>query len=157
MKAIVVYSSQTDNTRKVAEAIAEELGCSTASVAEADVAEYDLVAVGFWYKAAQPDPASQELLAQLAGKKVFLFGTHGAAVGSPPAEKGLAAAKELAKGAEVVGTFSRPGEVDAKFLEVAAKKDPQPPWLAAAPAAKGHPDADDLAAAKAAVKAAVAG
>ena len=67
----------------------------------------------------------------------------------------MAKAKELAAGATVIGTFSCPGEVAEKVLEMAAKKDPQPPWLAAAPAAKGHPDAADLAAAKAAVKAAL--
>ncbi|MBU4235464.1 MAG: flavodoxin family protein, partial [Proteobacteria bacterium] len=51
---------------------------------------------------------------------------------------------ELAVGAHVVATFSCSGEVDAKFMEVAAKKNPQPPWLVDAPAAKGHPDANDL-------------
>ena len=30
------------------------------------------------------------------------------------------------------------------ILEAAANKDPQPPWLKDADAAKGHPDANDL-------------
>lgn len=156
MNAIVIYSSKSNNTKKVAEAIAEEMGCASKPVGEGeDISGYDTVAVGFWYQAGQPDPASQEFLATLAGKKVFLFGTHGAAVGTPPADNGMAKAKELAVGATVIGTFNCPGEVGAKVLEMAAAKDPQPPWLAAAPDAKGHPDNADLAAAKAAVKAAL--
>ncbi len=153
MKAIVIYSSQSNNTKKVAEAVATELNCDMKAVAEAgDISGYDTVAVGFWLKAGGPDPATQEFLPQLSGKKVFLFATHGAAVGTPPAENAMTKAKELAAGAEISGTFSCPGEVAESFLEIAAKKDPQPPWLAAAPAAKGHPDADDIAAVKLAVK-----
>ena len=96
MSAIVIYSSQSNNTRKVAEAVAEEMGCEAKPVAEAgDISAFDTVAVGFWYKAGQPDTASQEFLATLAGKKVFLFGTHGAAVGTPPADNGMAKAKSL--------------------------------------------------------------
>lgn len=156
MSAIVIYSSQSNNTKKVADAIAEELSCESKPVGEVgDLAGYDTVAVGFWYKAGQPDAASQELLAKLAGKKVFLFGTHGAAVGTPPADNGMIKAKELAAGATVAGIFSCPGEVGEKVLEMAAAKDPQPPWLAAAPDAKGHPDEADLAAAKIAVRAAL--
>ena len=156
MSAIVIYSSQSNNTKKVAEAIADELSCESRPVADAgDISSFDTVAVGFWYKAGQPDPASQEFLATLAGKKVFLFGTHGAAVGTPPADNGIAKAKELAAGADIIGTFNCPGEVGEKVLEMAAAKDPQPPWLPAAPDAKGHPDAADLAAARAAVKASI--
>lgn len=152
METIVVYSSQTKNTKKLAAAVAQELGCEMRPVAEAgDISPFALVAVGFWYKAGQPDPATQEFLPQLGGKKVFLFATHGAAVGSPPALGGMAKAQELAAGAEVIGTFSCPGEVDPKFMEMAAKKDPPPPWLIAAPAAQGHPDQQDLAAVKAAL------
>jgi len=156
MSAIVIYSSQSNNTKKVADAVAEEMGCESKPVSEAgDISAYDTVAVGFWYKAGQPDPASQEFLATLTGKKVFLFGTHGAAVGTPPADNGMAKAKELAAGATVVGTFNCPGEVGEKVLKMAAAKNPQPPWLAAAPDAKGHPDEADLAAAKMAARAAL--
>jgi len=156
MSAIVVYSSQSNNTKKVAEAVASELDCEMKTVADAgDISGYDTVAVGFWLKAGGPDPATLKFLPELAGKKVFLFATHGAAVGTPPADNAMVKAKELAAGAEIVGTFDCPGEVAGKVLEMASKKDPQPPWLSAAPAAKGHPDVADLAAARNAVKVAV--
>ena len=53
-------------------------------------------------------------------------------------------ARELAGGANIVGTFNCQGEVPEKILESAANKDPQPPWLKDAGSAKGHPNNDDL-------------
>lgn len=151
MKILVSYSSQTQNTKKLADAIFESLSADgeIKPLAEAgEVEGYDVIALGFWFKAGQPDPASQDFLGKLNGKKVFLFATHGAAPGSAHVQNGLAKAVELAQGAKVLGSFSCQGEVAAKFLEMAASKDPQPPWLGDAPAAKGHPNDTDLAALK---------
>ncbi|MFH1153748.1 MAG: flavodoxin family protein, partial [Pseudomonadota bacterium] len=53
MKSLVVYSSQTDNTEKLAKAIFEELKGEKkmSSMDEAPPADgYDLVAVGFWFQ-----------------------------------------------------------------------------------------------------------
>lgn len=148
MKSLVVYSSKSGNTRKLAEAVYGYLGGDKeiAAVADApDPAGYTFVAVGFWLKAGQPDPESQAFLARLKeGQNVYLFATHGAAAGSAHAENGMKKARELAARAHVLAVFSCPGEVDATFLELAAQKNPQPPWLADSPAAKGHPDANDL-------------
>jgi flavodoxin len=148
MKSLVVYSSKSGNTRKLAEAVYEYLGGDKeiAPVAEApDPDGYSFVAVGFWLMAGQPDPESQAFLARLKeGQDVYLFATHGAAVGSAHAENAMKKAREIAARAHVRAIFSCPGEVDPKVLEKAAQKSPQPPWLADAPAAKGHPDAHDL-------------
>ncbi len=148
MKSLVVYSSESGNTRKLAEAVYEFLSGDKeiATVADApDPAGYGFVAVGFWLKAGQPDPDSQAFLARLKeGQEVYLFASHGAAVGSVHAENGMKKARELAAKAHVRAVFSCPGEVDAKIIETAAQKNPLPPWLADAPAAKGHPDANDL-------------
>ncbi|MFH2124490.1 MAG: flavodoxin family protein [Pseudomonadota bacterium] len=148
MKSLVVYSSKSGNTRKLAEAVYGYLKGDKEIVAIADApdpAGYGFVAVGFWLKAGQPDPDSQAFLARLKeGQDVYLFASHGAAVGSAHAENGMKKARELAAKAHVRAVFSCPGEVDAKFMEVAAQKTPQPPWLGDAPAAKGHPDANDL-------------
>ena len=148
MKSLVVYSSKSGNTRKLAEAVYEYLSGEKemAAVADApDPAGYSFVAVGFWLQAGQPDPDSQAFLARLKeGQDVYLFATHAAAVGSVHAENAMKKARELAGRAHVRATFSCPGEVDAMTLETAAQKNPQPAWLADAPAAKGHPDASDL-------------
>jgi hypothetical protein len=103
------------------------------------------VAVGFWLQAGLPDSDSQAFLAKLKeGQDVYLFASHGAAVGSVHTENAMKKARELAGRAHIRATFSCPGEVDARTLETAAQKNPQPAWLADAPAAKGHPDANDL-------------
>ncbi len=148
MKQLVVYSSQSGNTKKLAEFIFSRLAedKEIKSVAEApDPSGYDVVAVGFWLKAGQPDPDSREYLKKCANVgKLFLFATHGSAADSDCATIGMNRARELAAGAHIVGCFGCPGEVSAKVLESAANKDPQPVWLKDAPAAKGHPNSDDF-------------
>ncbi|MCK5071262.1 MAG: flavodoxin family protein [Desulfocapsa sp.] len=148
MKSLVVYSSKSGNTKKVAEAVYNNIPDDKEIFAIGDApdpAGYDFVAVGFWLQAGQPDPVSQEYFAKIGeGQDVFLFATHGAAVGSPHAEKAMDSAKSMVAKGHVVATYSCAGQVAEKFLEVAAKKDPQPPWLADAPAAVGHPDDMDL-------------
>jgi len=148
MKQLVAYSSQGGNTKKLAEFIFSRLAGDKEikPVADApDPADYDVVAVGFWFKSGGPDPESQEYLKKCKGAgKIFLFATHGAAAGSELAEIGMNRARELTAGMQIAGSFSCPGEVSAKVLETAANKDPQPPWLKDAAAAKGHPNNDDL-------------
>ncbi len=146
MKTLTVYSSQGGNTRKLAEELFKQLPeeKSIAPVAEApNPSGYDVICVGFWLKGGQPDPAAQEYLKKCSGK-VFLFATHGAAPGSDYAKMGMNKAVELIAGATIAGSFSCQGEVAPKVLETAANKDPQPPWLADAPAAKGHPNGNDF-------------
>jgi len=148
MKSLVVYSSKSGNTRKLAEAVYEYLEGEKTIVAIADApdpSEYTFVAVGFWLMAGQPDPESQAFLARLKeGQDVYLFATHGAAAGSDHAENAMKKAKEIAARAHLLATFSCPGEVSPQVIEKAAQKNPQPAWLADAPAAKGHPNANDL-------------
>ena len=146
MKKLVVFSSQGGNTKKLAEELFKQLpeDKDIAQVADAPaLAGYDVVCVGFWLKAGQPDPAAQDILKKCTGK-VFLFATHGAAVGSDHATMGMNKAEELAANATIIGRFNCPGEVTAKMMETATNKNPQPPWLADAPAAKGHPDGNDF-------------
>lgn len=148
MKQLVVYSSTGGNTRKLAEAAFARLSGTKeiAPVAEApDPAGYDVIVVGFWYQGGQPDPASQEYLKKCgAVPRLFLLATHGAANDSDYARMGMNKARELATGANIVGTFNCQGEVPENVLASAANRDPKPPWLDDAPAAHGHPDNDDL-------------
>ena len=44
----------------------------------------------------------------------------------------------------MAGTFSCQGEASPKILEMAGAMPEPPPWLADAPAAKGHPDEADI-------------
>lgn len=149
MKYLVVYSSPGGNTRKLAEELFKQIpeeNKEIAPVKEApDPGDYDVVCVGFWIKAGQPDPDSQEYLKKCRNK-VFLFATHGAAPDSEHAKTAMNKAVELAEDATVIGCFSCQGEVPEKVIENASQKVPPPGWLDDAPSAKGHPDSSDFVA-----------
>lgn len=147
MKTLIVYSSQTGNTKKLAEAVYTAIGGEKEiyPVNEAPAPEgFDLIVVGFWLMGGKPDPKSSEYLAKVWNVDLFLFATHGAAVDSPHTENAMTSAKTLVSAAKIVGTFNCQGEVNPDFLEKARKKDPLPPWINDAPAAVGHPDNNDI-------------
>lgn len=147
MKALVVYSSKTGNTKKLAEALysAVQFEKKIVSIADnPDPTEYDFVAVGFWLQEGQPDSATVDFLPKIGRKEVFLFTTHCAANNSDHAKNALKKAKELAAPARICAVFSCLGEASEKILEQASKENPQPSWLTDAPGAKGHPDEDDI-------------
>ena len=147
MKSLVVYSSQSGNTRKLAEAVFDALpGEKTLyPVDEApDPSGYDLIAVGFWLMKGKPDPKSSEYLGKIGEKALFLFATHGAGAGSDHAIHGMELAKLLASESNIRGTFSCQGEASPKILEKASKKPEPPVWLADAPDAEGHPNDVDI-------------
>jgi flavodoxin I len=159
MKSLVVYSSQTGNTRQLAETIYQTLadGALLSSVEEApDPADFDFVALGFWFQAGRPDPKSAAFLERLKGhQRVFLFATHGADPDTEYTRNAMAYAQSLAEGATIAGTFNCFGQVNPKVLEKAKAK-PQPPaWINDAPRAVGHPNARDFEEVKSALQAAL--
>jgi flavodoxin len=147
MKSLIVYSSQSGNTKKLAQAVYESLTGPKdiyPVAAAPDPADYDFVALGFWLQAGKPDPWAAEYLAGIGDKKLFLFATHGAAADSAHARNAIEIAKSLAPSAQIAGTFNCPGEVSPAHLEKARKKDSPPKWIDDAPAAVGHPDSGDI-------------
>ena len=147
MKSLIVYSSQSGNTKKLAQAVYESLTGSKEmyAVTEApDPAGYDLVALGFWLQAGKPDPKSAEYIGKVGKKPLFLFATHGAVAGSDHALKAMDHAKTLAPEADILGTYSCQGEVNPKVLEKAKSKPEPPVWIDDAPNASGHPDKADI-------------
>ncbi len=156
MKTLIIYSSQTGNTQKLAQAVFDEIKGekNMVTVDEAPSPEgYDLVAMGFWFQAGKPDPKSAEYLARCRPPaRLFLFASHGAAKGSDHAKAGMANAIGLTQGCEIAGTFTCQGQVNPKVLEKAKSK-PQPPvWIKDADFAKGHPDDADVKALREAVR-----
>ena len=152
MKSLIVYSSQTENTNKLADAIYETLEGEKDifTVDEAPSPEgYDLTAVGFWLKAGKSDPKASEYLAKV-GKdaRLFLFATHGAAKGSDHAENAINHAIGLTNDANIAGVFTCQGEVNPKVLEKVKQKPEPPVWIGDADQAVGHPNEDDLSALK---------
>lgn len=148
MKSLVVYSSKTGNSKKIAETIYESLAGEKQICAVGDApepADFDLVSVAFWLMAGKPDQASQEYFSKISNQKVILAATHGAAKGSAHAENAMKFAKDLVPGADVLATFSCQGEVNPEFMKKALAKPQPPPWIGDAPSAKGHPDEKDVA------------
>jgi flavodoxin len=147
MKTLIIYSSMTGNTKKLAEAIngewiGEKILCSIEDAP--DPKEYDLVLLGFWLMAGKPDPRSAEYLKMIGKKKLFLFVTHGAAAGSDHVREAMNSATSLADSAELLGTFSCQGEVAPHVLKKARAKNPPPVWIEGSKSAVGHPDGTDI-------------
>jgi len=79
MKSLVVYSSQSGNTRKLAEAVLDALSGEKAlyPIDEApDPSGYGFIAVGFWLMGGKPDPKSSEYLGKIGKNELFIFATH---------------------------------------------------------------------------------
>lgn len=158
MKTLIVYSSLTGNTKKVARAIWEVCGDRTAlfPVEENPVPDdYDLVLVGFWVDRGAPDKKAQAYIGSLQGKTVGLFATLGAYPDSEHAAQSMQAAVNLlADSNRLAGTFICQGKVDPKLVEQFQKLPAGHPH-AMDPArverlreAAKHPDEADLSRAK---------
>ena len=155
MKALVVYSSLTGNTKKVAEAVAEVVpGCDLFPVQEApaSVEGYDLVIAGYWVDKGMPDGRTCKWLEGVKNARVAFFGTLGAWPDSDHARdcmaKGEALVKEPARGNTVFGSWLCQGRIDPKVIEVMARMAADvhpmtPERKARIEEAAKHPDAAD--------------
>ena len=118
MKSLVIYSTQTGNTKKVAEAIFEALP-GEKDIARTDrppenLADYDVVFVGFWAWRRGADALAQKVLSQLTGKKVAIFGTCGAWPDSDAAKMYAANAAALLDASNTfLGSFMCQGRVNS--------------------------------------------
>ena len=151
---LIVYSSVTGNTKKVAEAIGEAVGADPVSVEEApgDIPGYDLVAVGYWLWRGGPDPKAAAYLSRLKDARVVLFETHAAEDRSEHAVTAFArAGARLGKGCSVLSVFECQGQVSEairKRHESLPANDPHAKstgWKTSV----GHPDDADLERARA--------
>jgi len=131
MNFLVVYFSRGGKTRKVAEAIAQELGCKAVDLRKEtpDVSGVELLIVGSGNYGGKPHETLQEFLSSLQPSnngKAAVFATSGG-----PDPKGIPIMKTAleAKGYKVISSFDCRG----KFLF----------------ANRGHPNEDDLKNAKA--------
>lgn len=154
MKACIVYSSCTGNTRKVAEALAETSGFPCFAVRNAPNPEdYELLALGFWVRKGLPDARALRYMERVSQKRVFFFGTLGAWPHSDHARRCMAATHELlqAGGNTVVDGFLCQGRVNPQVIAASQRKGGHPMSAerrARLLEAERHPDAADLAAAR---------
>jgi len=148
MKNLVVYSSKTGNTKKLAEALYEHIPGEKqiAPVSEApDPGDFTFIAAGFRIENGEPDPEIQEYLKKILDDcQVFLFATHASERGSDIVKAAMKKARDLAKRARIVGEFDCLGEVPEDKLNEARQQTPEPAWVKDAEKAKGHPDQEDI-------------
>lgn len=154
MKSLVVYSSRTGNTQKVARTIYDALPepKDIFSAKEApDPSGYDFLALGFWVDKGMVNAGSARYMETVKDKKIGLFGTLGAYPDSDQARQCLKNARALVKDNEILGEFLCQGKVDPALIKM--MDDPHhsmtPERRARLEEAAKHPDEKDLANAKA--------
>lgn len=156
MKWLIVYSSSTGNTKKIAEAIEKSLDDSDIYQINdlphnIPLSDYDVIAVGYWLTRGGPDKSIKTFLGQLHNKKIVLFQTHGTDPGSEHSITAFArAASCLGIDCDVLATFACQGKINPALLQRRANipaDDPHAPttrnikrWELAAQ----HPDQNDL-------------
>lgn len=162
MKAAVIYSSLTGNTKSVAEAVLQAMpdGTEIFAIKDAPAPEdYDLLALGFWVSKSGPDPKMAAYMQSLCGKQLILFGTMAGYPDSPYGDKVRQNAIAMAEGNEVLGTYLCLGRISEKRLQayldgrMENTRHPLTPERKERllEAAK-HPNEDDFVAARGAVK-----
>ncbi|GKG89514.1 MULTISPECIES: flavodoxin family protein BilS [Gordonibacter] len=171
MTYAIVYDSRTGNTEELARAVAGALpaqGClafgRVDEVDAASMAQADRVYAGFWTNRGDCTDEMGELLAGLAGKEVFLFGTCGFGADETYfAGVAARAAAHLPESAQLIGTFMcqgrMPSSVRRRYEHTAAQNPAQAARMAQLIAnfdeAVAHPNDDDLVRLRAKVQAAL--
>ena len=152
MRSLVVYSSRTGNTRKVAEAIFEVLPepkeihpVETAPPPE----DFDFVAIGFWVDRGTADEAARAYMARTRNRRVGVFGTLAAYPDSDHAKTCLDRVAALLTENEFMGGFLCQGKVDPAVRDHVSHLAPETHPMTAErrnrlEEAKKHPDERDL-------------
>lgn len=155
-KWAVLYTSVTGNTKKIAEAIAEQADADLFRVQDApeDLSQYEVVALGYWLRLGRPDPLMLKFMGTVHDANVLFFQTHGTSPTSEHAITSFArAGQALGPNCEIIGTFGCRGKINPKMLEKRQKGSKDDPhsgkkaeerWRLAST----HPDAQDIADAK---------
>ena len=122
MKGIIIYSSKTGNTKRMAKKIYEALKDKYQMEIEdiidsPDVEGYDFVLLGGWIDRGTLEGKALKYLENIKNKKLGLFATLGAMPDSEHGKKVLGNLKDLLKDRESLGQYICPGQVDPKMIE----------------------------------------
>lgn len=160
MRYSIVYSSNTGNTRQLAEEIEKALPAGElvyCGAPDAAALQADVLFVGFWTDKGSCDEKVAELLKQADGKTVYLFGTAGFGQSRQYFDQILARVREnLPAGAVYGGGFMcqgrMPQAVRSRYEAMQAKEPENARYkmlIENFDAALAHPNTDDLEAAAA--------
>ena len=121
MKVIVTYMSQTGNTKRVAEAIFQEIKGKKEIKPMSEVNSLDgyaLAFIGFPIQGGQPAGEAQGFLQQHSkGKSIALFVTHASPEDYPGIKECLNKCKRAAVGANLRGIFGCQGELSQTIAD----------------------------------------
>ena len=122
MKGIIIYSSKTGNTKRMAKKIHEALKDKYQMEIEdiidsPDVEDYDFVLLGGWIDRGTLEGKALKYLNQIKNKNIGLFATLGAMPDSEHGKKVICNLKDLLKDRESLGQYICPGQVDPKMIE----------------------------------------
>ena len=146
MKVLIAYISRTGNTKKVAQAIFEEIKAKKElkELSQVNSLEgYDLIFVGFPIEGFGPAKEAAGFLEKYAaGKNVALFITHAAIEDSPNLSPWLDKCKTAAAKANLKGVFDCQGELPEKIAEymLQSKDEKLIAWAKMRPSTMGQPD-----------------
>lgn len=154
-KYLVVYSSKTGNTKKLAESARVVLGNNVDIIPIEQnplPIKYHWTAVGFWIDKDDADDLTQAYLAKIQNQPVALFCTLGTPPTMPQAKKCMDnAISHLGANCKILGTFISQGKVDipvATQVEKIAKQKGDHKMLQlfrdVIKSAETHPDAEDI-------------
>jgi len=150
MKVLVTYVSRTGNTKKVAQAIFDQVK-GTREMKELEQVNtlegYDLAFVGFPIEAYGPaKPAADFLQKHADGRNIALFVTHASPEDSPEMPGYLKGCRAAAAQANLVGVFDCQGELSEQIADFMTKSGDEKlaAWAKERPSTIGQPDATRL-------------
>lgn len=126
MKSVILYSSLTGNTKKIAEAISEVMPFENEiysvdknyDLENYDLENYDLIIIGYWVNKGTCDSKIKEIIEKLEDKVIVLFGTLGAKDSGDYYESIKKRIEEIIlPGNRILGHFLCQGRIDERLTE----------------------------------------
>ncbi|ABK81782.1 flavodoxin family protein [Campylobacter fetus] len=154
MKNIVIYSSVTGNTKKIAKAVSESLSCIYISFKDANFVnldEFEFIALGFWVDKGYPDRDMKAFMQSIKNKNIGLFMTLGADPKGEHAKKCMQNVKYMMQinGCNIKKEFISQGAISPNLINKITKAGKSTPHREARwKEASTHPDNNDLLNAK---------
>ena len=162
MKTLILYSTRTGNTKKVAETVFKINPFQKVILpidqleSQVSLDNYDLILVGYWVENSQANSEALSIMEQLRNKQVILFGTSGTDPDHSYVRKVRKAAESaLDSSNELLGHFVCQGEISDAVItgfEALVNMQPENKTMASLlkvfkgqyPESIGHPNEEDL-------------
>ena len=122
MKGLIIYSSKTGNTKRMAEKIYEVLKKEHLMTIKdirntPNIKNYDFILLGAWIDRGTLEPKTLKFLKTIENKKLGLFATLGAMPDSEHGRKVIKNLEDLLNNRDSLGQYICPGLVDPKMIE----------------------------------------